>query len=160
MALYVDDISVWGGRNKIDWLKCQISNLLIIRKPIDASQFLSIRVTKPNSDMVLAQFGMTIAKGLSAPLEVSKSVGIPGEDVDFDEKTGRQVKVFCDSDFANDKVDRKSCIGYVILLEGGAVSWCSKKQGVVPQSTVEAELVSMAEVTKDIAWMKGLLGVL
>ncbi|KAJ8886097.1 hypothetical protein PR048_012306 [Dryococelus australis] len=147
--------------------------------PTDVSQFLSIRVTKPNSDMitldqshnidhVLKQFGMNNAKDLSAPLEVSKSGGMPGENmsnwwliVSFRcyktrysicckqtqsfYKSDSQVKVFCDADFTNDKVDQKSCSVCVILLPGGA------KQGVFAQSTVEVEFVSMAEITKEIA---------
>ncbi|KAJ8879530.1 hypothetical protein PR048_020138 [Dryococelus australis] len=156
-----------------------------------------------NIHQVLEQFDMNNAKGLSAPLEVSQSGGVPGEDIDFDDKvykraigcllylsgvtrpdiaftvsklsrmcskprlcdwrdvqhvfrylrkisdlklcyykTDSQVKVFWDADFANDKVDPHSCSGYVILLAGRAVSWCSKRQGVVAQSTVEADFLS------------------
>lgn len=228
VALYVDDIGVWGSECKIDWFKGELSKLLDIRI-LNDSQFLSIRVTKPNGDtialdqshyitQVLEQFGMENAKGLSTPLEISKSGSIPGEEVQFNEntyrqavgsllylsggtrpdiafavnklsrkcnepkmsdwrdvqhvlrylkktidlklcyyKTGSPIEVYCDADFGNDKVDRKSCSGYVVLLAGTAVSWHSKKQSVVAQSTVEAEFIAMAEVTKEIAWIRNLL---
>ncbi|KAJ8875422.1 hypothetical protein PR048_023317 [Dryococelus australis] len=42
-------------------------------------------------------------------------------------------------------------------MNNAGVSWCSKKQGVVAQSTVEEEFVSMGEVTKEITRMNGRL---
>ena len=44
----------------------------------------------------------------------------------------------CDADWAGDPNDRKSTTGFVILLNGSPISWCSKKQGVVSRSSTEA----------------------
>ena len=49
------------------------------------------------------------------------------------------VTVFSDSDWAGDKLDRKSVTGTAILLNGAPVSWMSKKQSVVATSSTEAE---------------------
>ena len=44
------------------------------------------------------------------------------------------VKSYVDASFDTDLDDSKSQTGYVILLNGGAVSWCSSKQSVVAGS--------------------------
>jgi len=47
--------------------------------------------------------------------------------------------------------------GYVISLAGGAIFWFSKKQSCVAASTMEAEYISMAEVSKEVLWIMTLL---
>ncbi|XP_068965540.1 uncharacterized protein [Bombus flavifrons] len=54
------------------------------------------------------------------------------------QRTGQPLKVFCDSDFAGCTVDRKSRSGYVFILAGAAISWLSKKQPIIAQSTCES----------------------
>ncbi|KAM1631165.1 hypothetical protein ACFX2K_019201 [Malus domestica] len=44
--------------------------------------------------------------------------------------------------------------GYVFTLNGGAVSWKSKKQDVIADSTTEAEYVAAVEASKKAFWMK------
>ena len=41
-----------------------------------------------------------------------------------------QVVGYCDADYAGDIDSRKSTTGYVFLLNGGAISWNSKKQPI------------------------------
>ncbi|XP_035231791.1 secreted RxLR effector protein 161-like, partial [Stegodyphus dumicola] len=65
------------------------------------------------------------------------------------QKTGKNLEVFGDSDWAGDKIDRRSFSGYVVLLAGGAVSWSSKKQQTTALSTVEAEYLSMCHAAKE-----------
>ena len=57
-----------------------------------------------------------------------------------------------DSDWARDQVDRKSISGFVVMFEGGAVSWGSKKQTSVVLSTVEAEFIAASTAVKEILW--------
>ena len=47
------------------------------------------------------------------------------------------VNGYVDASFDTDPDDAKSQTGYVFLLNGGAVSWCSSKQSVVAGSTCE-----------------------
>ncbi|XP_035205209.1 secreted RxLR effector protein 161-like [Stegodyphus dumicola] len=42
-------------------------------------------------------------------------------------KTKRALETFSDADCGTEKVDRKSFSGYVLILGGAAISWCSKK---------------------------------
>ena len=48
------------------------------------------------------------------------------------------VRGYVDSDYAGDLDRSKSTTGYVFTLTGGAVSWVSKLQSVVANSTTEA----------------------
>ena len=64
---------------------------------------------------------------------------------------------YSDSDFAADTDDRKSTGGYVFLLFGGAISWKAKKQALPALSTVKAEYIAGAEVTKEAVWLVRLL---
>lgn len=73
------------------------------------------------------------------------------------QKTGKKLEIFCDSDWAGDRVDRRSFSGYVVLLAGGAVSWSSKKQRTTALSTVEAEYFSMCHAAKEALWYQNFL---
>ncbi len=46
---------------------------------------------------------------------------------------------YSDADWASDKDEHKSTLGYAFVLGGGAVSWCSKKQSCIALSTMELE---------------------
>ena len=64
------------------------------------------------------------------------------------------VKVYIDASFDTDPDDSKSQTGYVFILNGGAVSWCSSKQSVVADSTCKEEYIAASEVAKEGVWMK------
>ena len=64
------------------------------------------------------------------------------------------VKGYVDASFDTDPDDSKSQTGYVFILNGGAVSWCSSKQSVVADSTCEAEYIAASEAAKEGVWMK------
>jgi hypothetical protein len=61
---------------------------------------------------------------------------------------------YSDSDWANDSVDRKSQGGHVFLANnGGAVSWQSRKQGLIAMSTLEAEFIACSEASREAKWL-------
>ena len=64
------------------------------------------------------------------------------------------VKGYVDARFDTDPHDSKLQTGYVFLLNGGAVSWCSSKQSVVGGSTCEAEYIAASEAPNEGVWMK------
>lgn len=64
---------------------------------------------------------------------------------------------YSDSDWAEDRLTRKSISGYICQIFGGSVSWGSKKQDVVSISTTESEFYALAETTKEVTWLKGIL---
>ena len=59
------------------------------------------------------------------------------------------VKGCIDASFDTDLDDSKSQSGYVYILNGGAVSWCSCKQSVVAGSTCEAEYMAASEAAHE-----------
>ncbi|UYV74592.1 hypothetical protein LAZ67_12000210 [Cordylochernes scorpioides] len=55
-------------------------------------------------------------------------------------KTGKKLATFADADWGSDKEDRKSYSGYIFVLGGAAISWCSRKQKCVALSTVKPNI--------------------
>jgi hypothetical protein len=58
-----------------------------------------------------------------------------------------------------DLVPHKSttCTGFVFMLNGGAVSWGSKKQQSVATSNVQAEFIAASHAIKEGVWLGSLL---
>jgi hypothetical protein len=53
--------------------------------------------------------------------------------------------------------DRRAISGYAFLIDGGAVSWSSKRQEVVSLSTTESEYVAATHGMKEAIWLRSLL---
>ena len=64
------------------------------------------------------------------------------------------VNGYVDESFDTDPYDCKSQTGYIFLLNGGAVSWCSSKKSVVVGSTCEAVYIAASEAATEGVWMK------
>ena len=64
------------------------------------------------------------------------------------------IEGYLDLDFVGDVDDRKSTLGYVFTLVGGAISWKSSKQTVTTSSTMYAEFVACYEATGQVNWLK------
>jgi len=67
------------------------------------------------------------------------------------------LQAFADADGANQE-HRRAISGFVVLIDGGAVSWMSKKQELVTLSTMEAEYVAATHAAKELLWLRRLLG--
>ncbi len=67
------------------------------------------------------------------------------------------VSAYADADWGNDKKDRKSITGWVTKVDGDVISWASKKQPTVAQSTCEAELYAEAAAINEVLWLRGIL---
>lgn len=64
---------------------------------------------------------------------------------------------YSDSDFASDIDSRKSNTGYIFMMNGGPVTWASRKQSTVALSTTESEYMAASEAAKEILWLRQLL---
>ncbi|CAI7905189.1 unnamed protein product [Closterium sp. NIES-54] len=61
---------------------------------------------------------------------------------------------YTDASFNSVKADGTSIGGYVCLFGGGAVSWRSKKQNEVGQSSCETEYMALHHGAKEVVWLR------
>jgi hypothetical protein len=67
------------------------------------------------------------------------------------------IKGFVDADWGSCPENRRSYSGFVFLLNGGPVSWDSKKQKTVALSTTEAEYMALSECVKEAIYLQRFL---
>jgi hypothetical protein len=70
---------------------------------------------------------------------------------------GVMLHGFTDSDWMGSVVDRKSTSGYCFSLDSAMISWTSRKQGSVDQSTAEAEYIAASAASREAVWLRKLL---
>ena len=63
---------------------------------------------------------------------------------------------FSDSDFAGCHVTSKSTYGYTFLVNGGPISWKTKRHTTIALSTLEAETDAFQESFREADWLIGL----
>jgi hypothetical protein len=61
---------------------------------------------------------------------------------------------YADVDWAGSPVDRKSTFRYCFSLGSAMISWSSRKQGSIAQSTTEAEYIVASDAGKQAVWLK------
>jgi hypothetical protein len=108
---------------------------------------------------ILAQFAASpthahwsMVKHLLRYLCGSKNVGIG-----FTKGPSDSLCGWADADYGSSLVTKNSMSGYVITFLGNPVSWTTKKQPVVAQSTTEAEFISINKCAKQLRWMSNLI---
>jgi hypothetical protein len=69
----------------------------------------------------------------------------------------RGLEGYVDADGASQE-HRHAISGYVFLVDGGAVSWSSKKQELLTLLTTEAEYVAATHAAKEAVWIRRLIG--
>lgn len=70
---------------------------------------------------------------------------------------GVEIVRYIDSDWCEDKDNRKSIGGYVFIHENGSISWSSKKYDVVALSSCEVEYIVASFRACQTAWLETLL---
>jgi len=70
---------------------------------------------------------------------------------------GDAFTTWSDASFADNTRDRKSSQGFAMQLFGGTIGWRANKQDTVTTSTTEAELLALAQATKEAMFAKRLL---
>jgi hypothetical protein len=72
-------------------------------------------------------------------------------------KSKFSINGYSDSDYAGDIDSRRSTTGYLFTINGGPITWSSRKQKTVALSTTEAEYMAACEASKEILWIKQFL---
>jgi hypothetical protein len=75
----------------------------------------------------------------------------------FSSQSPLQLHAYTNADWEGDPTDRHSTIGYCFLLGTSLISWQSKKQTVVAQSSTEAKYRALADTTAELLWLRWLL---
>jgi hypothetical protein len=68
-----------------------------------------------------------------------------------------ELNGFTDSSFGDDKKERKSTGGHILLLNDVPIIWTSKLSPYVCASTPEAEYIAAAELTRNIKYIRNVL---
>jgi hypothetical protein len=69
----------------------------------------------------------------------------------------QRLQGYSDASYGENSPDRKSTSGYVFILNGGAISWSSRKQDIVTLSSTESEYVALTDSFKEGLWLRGLM---
>jgi hypothetical protein len=64
---------------------------------------------------------------------------------------------YTDADWASQD-HRHSTSSYIFLIDGGAISWSSKKQLVIALSSTEAKFIATTHAAKELVWLRSLIG--
>ena len=75
----------------------------------------------------------------------------------FIKKYPAVIEAFSDADWNILLDDSLSTIGYIFILGSGAICWKSKKQTIIANSTMEAELIILASTSEEANWFRDLL---
>jgi hypothetical protein len=70
----------------------------------------------------------------------------------YDGMWGDRLHGYSDSSLGDQLDDYHSMSGYIYLLADGAISWTSRKQKTVAQSTTEVEYMVLAEASNQAVW--------
>lgn len=74
----------------------------------------------------------------------------------FQRNESSELLGYCDADWASDVDQRRSTTGFVFTLQGGPISWNSKRQNTVALSTTEAEYMAMVAAAQEGLWLNKL----
>ena len=66
--------------------------------------------------------------------------------------TDNGLEGFTDADGSSQE-HRHAISGYVFLMNGGTISWSSKRQSLIMLSTAESEYVAATYATKEALWL-------
>ncbi|GJY27044.1 zinc finger, CCHC-type containing protein, partial [Tanacetum coccineum] len=64
---------------------------------------------------------------------------------------------YTDASWISNNQDNSSASGLVFLLEGGAISWASKKQTCITSSTIKYEVMDLVVADKEAEWLRNLI---
>uniref|UniRef100_H3HA27 Integrase catalytic domain-containing protein n=1 Tax=Phytophthora ramorum TaxID=164328 RepID=H3HA27_PHYRM len=78
----------------------------------------------------------------------------PTHGLEFSREDSVSMCGYSDADWAGDVESRRSTSGYAFMMNGGCISWRSKKQRTVALSSTEAEYMALSEATQEAVWLK------
>ena len=64
---------------------------------------------------------------------------------------------YSDASWIISEMDNSSISGWVFLYGGGVISWSSKKQTCITDSTMASEFIAIASAGKEAEWLRNLM---
>ncbi|GKA14638.1 zinc finger, CCHC-type containing protein [Tanacetum coccineum] len=167
ICLYVDDMLIFGtDQNQVDKTKEFLSSNFSIKDMEEAYVILGIRIKHENKDLTITQshyieknlkkFNCEGCGPVSTPMErgyLKKTMNYVLSYVGFPSV----IEGYSDASWITNSEDHTSTTSWVFLLGGGAISWASKKQTCITDSTMESEFVALAAAGKEAEWLRNLI---
>ena len=118
--------------------------------------------TRPDLCYVVGMLSQHLAKPKVAHYAIAKQTlrylkGTKSKTLKFVKTETLDIVGYSDSDWANDKTDRRSVSGMVFSLGETFISWRSKKQPIVALSTCEAEYIALSFSIQEAKFLQQLL---
>lgn len=138
------------------------TNPTAYRSIVGALQYLTF--TRPDISFSVHQvcqfnqnpmvFHFTVVKRILRYLKGTMQLGLTYT------KSDLTIRAFSDADWVGDPNDQRSTTGLVVFFGVNLISWSSKKQQIVSQSSTEAEYQAMSTISAEIDWILQLLSFL
>jgi hypothetical protein len=128
------------------------------RELIGSLLFLA-RTTRPDISYAISKLSQFLSCYDETHWQAAKTVlrylkGTPTLGLEYMAHSDCIIEGFTDSDYAGDRVDRKSTTGTAFFMDKSLISWTSQKQPLIAISSTEAEYIALAEGTKDAVWLR------
>ncbi|CAM8913556.1 unnamed protein product [Rhodiola kirilowii] len=125
-------------------------------------KLIYLNVTRPDiafSVHILSQFLATPTDDhLQAANRVLRYIkSAPAQGLFYPARASLTLEGFCDADWASCPISRRSTTGYGIKLGPSLISWRTRKQAVVSQSSAESEYRAMAQTCCELVWIVAVL---
>jgi transposase InsO family protein len=115
--------------------------------------------TRPDISFAVSRLAQYASNPSSQHLRLAKYVlsylkGNADYKLRYDGAGGDGLFGYSDSSYGDQTDDFHSTSGYVFLLADAAISWSSRKQKTVAQSTTHAEYMALADAANQAAWYR------
>ena len=130
------------------------------REAIGALNWVAVG-SRPDIAFVVGQLAQFMENPVKVHWEAVKRVlrylkGTKDVKLTYGKSGNRGLEAFVDADGATQE-HRRAISGFVVIIDGGAVSWMSKKQELVTLSTMEGEYVAATHAAKELLWLRRLI---
>ncbi|KAL0453982.1 UNVERIFIED_CONTAM: Retrovirus-related Pol polyprotein from transposon TNT 1-94 [Sesamum latifolium] len=155
---------------QVDLTKEFLSSRFSMKDMGEADVILGIRIIRENKgisisqshyiEKVLKKFNCFDCTPVSTPMDPSVKLMPNTGKVVFQleySKDFPSIEGYSDASWITNVEDHSSTSGWVFLLGGGAISWASKKQTCITNSTMESEFVALAAAGKEAEWLRNLI---
>jgi hypothetical protein len=131
----------------------------VYRSMVGALHYLTF--TRPDISFAVHQVCQYMSTPTTTHLAAAKRVlryirGIFNHGIEFTPGL-LHLSSYTDADWAGDPDDRRSTFGFLVYLGNNAVTWSTKKQPIISQSSIESEYRALAIASAELCWVRSLL---